>query len=115
MTVLPDTDPAYGMYMDIGFAAVNLNVPGCKVLRAGDSYLVLATTECLAADYKPESVKRLTGQTIPYIYVRSLETAKMRLGENAILLDQVTTARNTTEALMERDGCLLILVQQMAT
>lgn len=114
MTVLPDTDSAYQMYVDIGFVSVDINVPGCKVLRAGDSYVVLATTECLAADYQPELVKRLVGQTVPYIYVRSLETAKVRLGENAVLLDEVTTGRKTVEALMERDGRLLILVQQMA-
>lgn len=112
MTILTDTSELYQQYIDIGFAPIEINVPGCLALRAGDSYLVLATTECLAADYKPESVSLLTGRTVPYIYVRSLEAAKERLAEEVQLLDEVSTSRNTVEALVERNGQLLILAQQ---
>lgn len=112
MTVLPDIAQAYEQYTEIGFVPVAINVPGCHVLRAGDSYIVLASTECLEADYKPETVARLAGRTVPYIYVRSLDAAKAKLGEKAKVLEQVSTGRFTVEALMERAGNLMILAQQ---
>lgn len=115
MTVLPDTAAVYEQYIELGFTPIEINIPGCLALRAGDSYLVLASTECIAADYKPDSVALLTGRTVPYIYVRSLDAAKTKLAEEAKLLDEVATSRNTVEALVERNGQLLILAQQTKT
>lgn len=112
MTVLADISQIHKQYLSLGFVEININVSGCIALRTGDSYLILASTECLARDFKETSVARLTGRTIPYIYVRSLEAAKAALSEDATVLDEVVTERNTIEALIQDSGQMMILAQQ---
>lgn len=112
MTILNDTAPLHSQYLRLGFSEVDIKVAGCVALRAGDSYLILASTECLARDFKESSVARLSGRTIAYVYVRSLEAAKAALSEEANILDEVVTDRNTIELLVQDNGQMMILAQQ---
>jgi len=113
LVVLPDPVAYQKRCLEMGFSSVEINVPGCLVLRAGDSYLALATVESMAANYGPESMASLVGRATPYVYVPSLDAAKERLGENAVVRDEVVSNRGTREALVELEGQRMIIAQQL--
>lgn len=113
LIVLPDPVAYQKRCLEMGFSSVEINVPGCLVLRAGDSYLALATAESMAANYGPESMASLVGRATPYVYVPSLDASKERLGENAVVRDEVVSNRGTREALVEFEGQRMIIAQQL--
>ena len=112
LTVLPDIVPTAQQYRDLGFDAVETGNPDCVGLRAGNSYLILATVDHMAGDFPSAAVEPLVGKTIPYIHVRSIEIAKERLPPSAVVVDQTSTRGGTIEALVERDGQYVILAEK---
>lgn len=113
LMVLPDTAAFYQRCVSVGFSPVDVSVPGCSVLRAGDSYLALATLDSMMETYSAELTISLVGHATPYVYVPALDAAKTRLGDGARVLAEGMTVRGTREALVELDGQRMILAQQM--
>lgn len=113
LMVLPDTTPFYEQCVSLGFAPVDVSVPGCRVLRAGDSYLALATLDSMMETYSAELTISLVGHATPYVYVPALDAAKDRLGKEARVLAEGMTVRGTREALVDIGGQRVILAQQM--
>jgi hypothetical protein len=111
LTVLPDIVAATEQYHQLGFALVETEDPGCVGLRAGDTYLLLATSAHMAEDFPPATVERLIGRTIPYIHVQSLTAAKDRLPASAAV--QTSGRSGTSEILVEQDGQYIILAEKM--
>ncbi|MDR3437835.1 helix-turn-helix transcriptional regulator [Telmatospirillum sp.] len=112
LTVLPDIIPTLRHYQALGFSLIETEEPGCVGLRAGNTHLILITTDFMSADYDQTTVALLEGRTIPYIYVQSVGVARERFSESATVVEQVTTRAGTIEALMERDHQYLILAEK---
>lgn len=62
LTVMEDIGPALSRCRGLGFAVVETEDPGCVGLRAGDSYLILATVAHMARQFRPGTVERLAGR-----------------------------------------------------
>jgi hypothetical protein len=114
LTVLADIGPSLSRYRGLGFEVVDTGDPGCVGLRAGGTYLILATVNHVAGQFRPAAVQRLTDQTTPYLHVRSLEEALTRLPTTAVVIEKVPTPYGTVEALVEDDGQCMILVEKCA-
>jgi hypothetical protein len=67
LTVLTDIKPSLSRYRGLGFDVVDTGDPGCVGLRAGDTYLILATVQHMAGQFPSAVVQRLTDQTTPYL------------------------------------------------
>jgi hypothetical protein len=93
---------------------VDTGDPGCVGLRAGGTYLILATVDHVAGQFRPAAVQRLTDQTTPYIHVRSLEEALALLPTTAVVIEKAPTLHGTIEALVEDDGQCMILAEKCA-
>lgn len=111
LTVLPDIAPMLRQYQDLGFETVETGEPGCVGVRVGDTGLILATAEHMAADFGTAAAP-LTGQTIPYIYVRSVADAAASFAPPATVVSQTLTRGKTFEALVERNGQHMILAEK---
>jgi hypothetical protein len=116
LTVLADIGPSLSRYRALGFEVevVDTGDPGCVGLRAGGTYLILATVDHMAGQFRSATVQRLTDQTTPYLYVRSLEEALTRLPATAVVIEKVPTPYGTVEALVEDDGQCMILAEKCA-
>jgi ethanolamine utilization microcompartment shell protein EutS len=112
LTVLADIDPALSLYRGLGFEVMETGNAGCVGLRAGDTYLILATTAHMAGQFQPAAVDHLTGHTIPYLHVQSLEEALMRLPATAAVIERTLTPHGTAEALVEDAGQCMILAEK---
>jgi hypothetical protein len=114
LTVLTDIGPALSRYLALGFERMETGDAGCVGLRAGDTYLILATAAHMARQFQPDTVGRLTGRTTPYLYVQSLDDALSRLPASATVVERTVTDHGTAEALVEDAGQCMILVQKIA-
>jgi hypothetical protein len=113
LTVLSDADTARQRYLALGFVPVDVPIPDCHVLRAGDSYAALVSVEGLARSFKPSTVAELAGTTVPYVYVSSIDAAKLSLASDAVVMDEATTDRGTRELVVKVSGERMILAQQL--
>jgi hypothetical protein len=114
LTVLADIGPALSRYRGLGFEVVDTGDPGCVGLRASGTYLILATVDHVAGQFRPAAVQRLTDQTTPYIHVQSLEEALALLPATANVIEKAPTPHGTIEALVEDDGQCMILAEKCA-
>jgi hypothetical protein len=115
LTVLSDIGPALSRYLALCFETMETGDAGCVGLRAGDTYLILATAAHMARQFQPDTVERLTERTTPYLYVRSLDEALSRLPASATVVERAVTDHGTAEALVEDAGEFMILVQKIAS
>jgi transcriptional regulator with XRE-family HTH domain len=115
LTILPEIGSALQAYLDLGFAKVVTDHPGCVGLKAGHTHLILVTAEFMADDFREQFIAPLVGQTIPYIFVRSLELAVAKLSSSAAVIEQVSTRGGTHEALVEQVGRYQILAEKLGT
>lgn len=111
LTILPDIGPSLDRYRRLGFAQVETDDPGCVGLRAGNTYLILCTAAFMAGDYRADSIAPLTGRTIPYIWVASVDEAKKAY---ARVVEDVVTRANTIEALVGSGEEWAVLAETMA-
>jgi transcriptional regulator with XRE-family HTH domain len=114
LTVLADISLTVQQHLALGFSLVETGDPACVGLRAGNTYLILATREFMAGDFQRASVDLLTGRTVHYIYVESVDAARKRLCPQSLIIDQATTRGGTLEALVEHDGQYMILAEKVA-
>lgn len=77
LTILRDISPSLARYQGLGFTPVDTDDPGCVGLRAGNTYLILCTLAFMNGDFQAESIAPLLGRTIPYVWVDSVDTAKL--------------------------------------
>lgn len=109
LTILPDTAQALIQYVEFGFTKIETDVAECVGLKAGNTYLILATADFMAGDFKLETVAPLVGKTIPYIYVRSMAEAKEKLAPASQVVEIVGTRMGTTEAVVVQGDQRMIL------
>jgi ethanolamine utilization microcompartment shell protein EutS len=114
MQVLPDITLTVRRYEALGFERVDTGDEGCVGLRAGETALILASVQFMNGDYDAVVTDRLTGQTIPYIYVQSVTRASARLRPVATVVQDVWTHYGTRELLVDDDGDLFILAERVA-
>ena len=113
LTVLADISVAVQQYRDLGFEPVETGTPDCVGLRAGQTYLLLATQAFMERQFRPWTVAPLVDRTTPYIYVASLDAAKASLSATAAIVEQAQAREGTREALVESDGQYFILAEKV--
>ena len=114
MMVLVDISSALARYEALGFERIETNDPGCVGLRAGQTGVILASTSFVRSDFGVANASRLAGQTINYIHVPSVDETRRSLSPGAIVLQDAQTRGGTRELLIEDDGDLFILAEQVA-
>lgn len=115
LTVLPDISVAVQQYLDLGFEQVETGTPDCVGLRAGATYLLVATQAFMERQFRPWTVALLVERTTSYIYVASLDAAKASLAPTAAVVEQASTREGTREAVIEADGHYFILAEKLAS
>jgi hypothetical protein len=114
MMVLPDFTSALRRYEALGFERVETGDAGCLGLRAGQTAVILASTAFIRGDFGPAHASRLAGRTVNYIHVSSVDDARRGLSAAAVILEDIQTRGGTRELLVEDDGDLFILAEQVA-
>ena len=114
LTVLPDISATVQQYLDLGFEPVETGTPDCVGLRAGQTYLLLATQAFMERQFRPWTVALLVNRTTPYIYVASLDEAKMRLSPTTAVVEQSAIRDGCREAVVETDGQYFLLAEKVA-
>jgi hypothetical protein len=114
MMVRPDIAPVLDRFEALGFERVETGDAGCVGLRAGHTAVILASVAFVNGDYEPVHAARLTGRTIEYIHVSSVDHARGRLAAGAIVLQDVRTRGGTRELLVEDGDDLFILAEKVA-
>lgn len=114
LMVLPDIRPVLRQYLALGFESLDTGHPHCVGLRAGASHLMLVSVGLLEESFRRETVAPLVGSTIPYLYVRSLKTAKARLEPSAAVIEEVETDEGTLEAVVIQHGQFMILAEKLS-
>ena len=59
------------------------------------------------------TVAPLVGCTVPYVYVGSLDEAKLRLEPSAMVVEEKATADGTREAVVVQHGQFMILAEKV--
>lgn len=113
LTVLPDIGVTVQQYLDLGFKPVDTGNPGCVGLRAGETYLLLATQAFMERQFRPWTVALLVNRTTPYIYVASLDEAKAKLSPMAAVVEQSSVRDGSREAVIETDGQYFLLAEKV--
>ena len=113
LTVLPDIGMAVQQYVDLGFEPVDTGNPECVGLRAGSTYLLLATKAYMERQFRPWTVALLVNRTTPYIYVASLDEAKARLSPTTAVVEQSSVRDGCREAVVETDGQYFLLAEKV--
>lgn len=65
LSILPEIRSAIQSYTELGFSKVDTGHSDCVGVRAGSTYLILATSDFMAGDFGRTTVAPLIGQTIP--------------------------------------------------
>jgi hypothetical protein len=111
MFVMTDITSAIERYERLGFARIPTEDEGCIGMLAGSTGVILVTTEFIEGDLGTENAETISGRTINYVWVRSVDRAKESLPPGAIVLNDVVTRIGTRELLVDDDGDLLILAE----
>jgi len=112
LTISDDIEPMVRHYRSLGFLPVETGDGGCVGMRAGTSHVILVSADFLKGDFSSKVVDRLAGKTIPYVHVRCLSTAILRLSTTSHVIEQVTTRGGTEEAVIEDNGHYQILAER---
>lgn len=113
MLVLPDIVPVLKQYLALGFEPEEGGDIDCVGLRAGKSHLILVSTRLMEREFKRSTVAPLVGCTVPYVYVGSLDEAKLRLEPSAMVVEEKATADGTREAVVVQHGQFMILAEKV--
>ena len=113
LTILTNIGPALSQYLELGFTHIETGDAECVGLGAGSTYLILATANFMAGDFRVKTVSPLVGRTIPYIYVRSIAEAKESLDQESNIIEMVNTRAGTTEAVVMCEDQHLILAAKI--
>ncbi|KRW60300.1 helix-turn-helix domain-containing protein [Stutzerimonas nitrititolerans] len=108
LTILPDLASSLDRFRRMGFGVIETNDSGCVGVAAGSSYHLLCSRAFMVDDYPEGAIAPLVGQTIPYIWVSSLEAACHVWSR---VVHQVVTHRGTREALVEAGDQWAILAE----
>lgn len=108
LTILDGMGPARRLYESLGLTIIETGDPGCIGVQAGATHLILCTVAFLRGDYIVADFTPLLGRTIPYLWVRSLQEARVA---DANVVEAVTTRNGTREALIEHGGQWAILAE----
>ena len=114
LTVMADIALTLQQYLDLGFQQVDTGNPQCVGLRAGQTYLLLASQAYMERMFRPWTVALLVDRTTPYIYVDSLDEAKARLSPMAAVVEQSAIRDGSREAVIETDGQYFLLAEKVA-
>ena len=113
LTVMADIGLTLQQYLDLGFQQVDTGNPQCVGLRAGQTYLLLASQAYMERMFRPWTVALLVDRTTPYIYVESLDEAKARLSPMAAVVEQSAVRDGSREAVIETDGQYFLLAEKV--
>jgi len=113
MMVLPDVDPVAQQYGMLGADLLDSGDPGCIGVRAGNSQMILVTADLLKGYLSAKTVAPLIGATVPYVFVRSLADAKMRLLRGALVVEEALTPEGTREAVVVQHGQFMVLAEKV--
>lgn len=108
LTILDEIGPGIARYCTLGFTMVETGHPGCIGLRAGNTALILCSTDFMTSHFHIETIKPLVGLTIPYIWVDSLAQAIAAWDR---VIETVSTDAGTRESLVEATGQHAILAE----
>lgn len=114
LKVLPDISGAVARYEAMGFARTTVEDGACVGMQAGRTSVLLVSDACMRADFDAGHVARLTGRTIDYIHVSSVERARALLLAGARVLQDVQTRGGTREVLVDDGEDLFILAEKVA-
>jgi ethanolamine utilization microcompartment shell protein EutS len=114
MQVLPDITPTLRRYEALGFERIDTGDAGCVGMLAGQTSVILSSLAFMNGDFEAAHTARLSGQTIQYIHVSSVDRTRGRLSPAAVVLQDVVTRGGTRELLVEDDGELFILAEKVA-
>ena len=114
MMILADITPALARYEALGFERIETNDPGCIGLRVGQTAVILASTSFVRGDFGAANASRLAGQTIKYLHVPSVDESRRGLSPGAVILEDAQTRGGTRELLVDDDGDLFILAENVA-
>lgn len=113
MMVLPDIRPVLRQYLALGFEPVDQEFDAdCVGLRAGNTFIILASVRLMERNFKRTTVAPLIGTTFPYIYVASLDEAKSRLDGSALLVEEVE-GEGVREAVVVQHGQFMMLAERL--
>lgn len=112
LKVMPDIGAAVARYEAMGFRRITVEEGGCVGMQAGRSSVILVSDAFLRGDFDGDHVARLSGRTIDYIHVSSVEHARARLPAGARVLQDVEARGGTREVLVEDGGDLFILAEK---
>jgi hypothetical protein len=113
MFVMRDITSAIDRCERMGFARVSTQDEGCVGMVAGETGVILATTEFMSGDFGTENAEAVSGRTINYVWVRSIDRAKENLAPDTVVLNDVITTIGTRELLLDDHGDLLILAENV--
>lgn len=112
LKVLPDIGGAIARYEAMGFGCIQVEDGACVGMTAGRSSVILVSEAFMTGDFDAGHVARLTGRTIDYIHVTSVEQARGRLPASAQVLQDVQARGGTREVLVDDLGDLFILAEK---
>ena len=113
LKVLHDIGAAVARYETMGFHRITVEDDGCVGMQAGRSSVILASEAFMTGDFDADHVARLSGRTIDYIYVSSLDQVRDRLSASARVLQDVQARGGTREVLVDDLGDLFILAEKV--
>jgi transcriptional regulator with XRE-family HTH domain len=100
LSIVSQIEPVLRAYLAMGFAKVPTEHDGCVGVKAGETHLILATAQFLVSEFGGAAIRSLAGNTIPYVYVESIERARGTLPRSARTIGEVWTHYRTREALI---------------
>lgn len=106
ITILDDISVAVDRYRHLGFSLIETDAPGCVGLKAGATYLIFCTRAELAKSVDASCLDAITGKTLPYIWVRSVDEAKTHFDD---VCADVMTPAGVREAVVCTNGEWAIL------
>jgi transcriptional regulator with XRE-family HTH domain len=104
MTILPEISRVVEYHKRNGAELVSAGTECAGIRYAGVPW-IFVTVSLLKRHFLSETVRMLSGLTVPYIYVRSLEAEI--LAEGAEILDQAATGWGTLEWIVNQHGGMM--------
>lgn len=111
MMVLPEIGEAVARWSAMGFSVTESGDPECVGMAAGNTCLLLVGRRLAEREYGSAVASQLEGETVPYVYVRSLDAALATVAPESVLT-VAETSYGTREAVVASAGSLSILVEK---
>lgn len=111
LLVVPAIEERLPLYEVLGFERIGSDLPGVVNLRAGNSYLILATVAAMETVFQPSTVARLVECIVPYVYVVSVAEALRSLPSPSAVLDFTGGPGGPPRAVVETVASLMVLTE----